>query len=376
MNLSRRNFVKMAGLTAAGAALDSILPQATPAEAAGKRIKLASQAPVVASRLVTEGAANGSVAKVYFTRHLDAKHLISMYDRINEGIYGNVALKLHTGEPNGPYILPVDWIKEFQQHVPHSTICDTNTLYVFGRDTTEKNHETQKLNGWTFSRVDILDEDGGVDLPVRGGKVLDHVTMGSHITNYDSMVVLTHFKGHAMGGYGGSLKNIAIGNASGQVGKRQVHGYFDTNPPDGIHWGVLKEGFMDEVDAFTGGRGFDYVFETAGNTITMKMAFRLAANRAHVCFIGTPKKDLTFAVPEWEMMNRKEFILTGSWMSYSAPFPGHEWDDVAHYFATGQLKYDPRMIWKIVPLSRLAEAFAWYKEPGKVKGKILVDSEA
>ncbi len=247
MNLSRRNFVKMAGLTAAGAALDSILPQATPAEAAGKRIKLASQAPVVASRLVTEGAANGSVAKVYFTRHLDAKHLISMYDRINEGIYGNVALKLHTGEPNGPYILPVDWIKEFQQHVPHSTICDTNTLYVFGRDTTEKNHETQKLNGWTFSRVDILDEDGGVDLPVRGGKVLDHVTMGSHITNYDSMVVLTHFKGHAMGGYGGSLKNIAIGNASGQVGKRQVHGYFDTNPPDGIHWGVLKEGFMERM---------------------------------------------------------------------------------------------------------------------------------
>lgn len=215
-------------------------------ESTVKHVNLEHQAPVVASKLVN-GESKGSRAKVYFTRELSADALIRMYDLINEEIYGRVALKLHTGEPHGPYILPVDWIKKFQQHVPHSTICDTNTLYVFGRDTTEKNRETQKINGWTFSHVDILDEDGGVDLPVRGGKVLDHVTMGSHIVNYDSMVVLTHFKGHAMGGYGGSLKNIAIGNASGQVGKRQVHGYFDKKPPEGIDWGVLKEGFMTRM---------------------------------------------------------------------------------------------------------------------------------
>ena len=249
MSISRRDFVKLAGATAVGAALETLLPQEAmkQAEAAGKIVKLESQAPIVASRMVTSDPADGSVAKVYFTKHLDAKHLIDMYDRINEGIYGKVALKLHTGEPNGPYILPREWIKAFQKHVPESVICDTNTLYVFGRDTTEKNRETQKLNGWTFSPVDILDEDGGVDLPVRGGKVLDHVTMGSHITDYDSMVVLTHFKGHAMGGYGGSLKNIAIGNASAKVGKRQVHGYFDQTPPEGIKWGVLKEGFMERM---------------------------------------------------------------------------------------------------------------------------------
>jgi L-iditol 2-dehydrogenase len=139
---------------------------------------------------------------------------------------------------------------------------------------------------------------------------------------------------------------------------------------------TLQKDYMEKAMALTGNVGYDYVYETAGNTITMKMAFQLAANKAGVCFIGTPKKELSFSVGEWENLNRKEFTLTGSWMSYSAPFPGHEWDDVAHYFATGQLKYDPRMIWKIVPLSRLAEAFAWYKEPGKVKGKILVDSEA
>lgn len=138
---------------------------------------------------------------------------------------------------------------------------------------------------------------------------------------------------------------------------------------------TLEDGFMDKAMVLTDGVGYDYVYETAGNTITMRMAFELAANKAGVCFIGTPKKELTFSVKEWENLNRKEFTLTGSWMSYSAPFPGHEWTDVAHYFATGQLKYDPRMIWKIVPLSQLAEAFSWYKERGRVKGKILVDSE-
>jgi uncharacterized Fe-S center protein len=209
---------------------------------------VSAQAPVVGSVKVEKGTHPvGSVAKVYYTKHLDAAHLIKLYDKINEGIYGKVALKLHTGEPNGPYILPREWIKAFQEHVPNSTICDTNTLYVFGRDTTKKNRETQKLNGWTFSPVDILDEDGGVDFPVRNGKVLDHVNMGSHLANYDSMVVLTHFKGHAMGGYGGSMKNIGIGNASGQVGKRQVHGYFEKTPPDGIKWGVLQDGFMERM---------------------------------------------------------------------------------------------------------------------------------
>ena len=136
-----------------------------------------------------------------------------------------------------------------------------------------------------------------------------------------------------------------------------------------------EEGFMDKAKELTGGRGFDYVFETAGNTITMKMAFELAANKAEVCFIGTPTRELSFTVDEWENMNRKEFKLTGSWMSYSAPFPGHEWELTAHYFGTGELKYDDSFVYKIQPLSGIAEAFEWFKTPGTVKGKVLIDSE-
>ncbi len=139
---------------------------------------------------------------------------------------------------------------------------------------------------------------------------------------------------------------------------------------------TLKEGFLEEAKKLTGGRGYDYVFETAGNTITMKMAFALAANKAEVCFIGTPTKELSFTVDEWENINRKEFKLTGSWMSYSAPFPGHEWELAAHYFGTGELQFDDSFIFQKIPLSQIDTAFAMYKTPGTVKGKILIDSEA
>ncbi len=107
----------------------------------------------------------------------------------------------------------------------------------------------------------------------------------------------------------------------------------------------------------------------------MKMAFRLAANKAQVCFVGTPTKELSFSVEDWENINRKEFTLTGSWMSYSAPFPGHEWSAAAHYFETGELKTDDSFIFKKMPLKDIAEAFELYRTPGAVKGKILIDSE-
>lgn len=138
---------------------------------------------------------------------------------------------------------------------------------------------------------------------------------------------------------------------------------------------TLEDDFMEQALALTDGKGFDYVYETAGNTITMKMAFALAANKANVCFVGTPTKDLSFTIEEWENMNRKEFMLTGSWMSYSAPFPGEEWKLTAHYFKTGELKFDESFIFRKIPLSQIAQAFEMYKTPGMVKGKILIDSE-
>ena len=232
-DLSRRDFFKLAGVTAAGVALSGV-----------GLTDLLAQAPVVGAADVTGKATAGSRAKVYFTKHIDAAHLIQLYDKINEGIYGKIAVKLHTGEKHGPNILPRDMVKEFMAHIPDSTIVETNTPYAGDRYTTEGHRETLKVNGWTFCPVDIMDEFGDVNLPVRGGKHLKEVAMGGHIVNYDSMVVLTHFKGHAMGGFGGSMKNIAIGCASGQVGKRQVHGVTGTPPED---WGAwpAKEHLME-----------------------------------------------------------------------------------------------------------------------------------
>lgn len=138
---------------------------------------------------------------------------------------------------------------------------------------------------------------------------------------------------------------------------------------------TMSPGFKEQAVAATAGRGFGYVFETAGVDITMKLAFELAGNKAKICFIGTPTKELVFDPKLFEQMNRKEFTLTGSWMSYSAPFPGKEWELTAHFFNTGQLKYDEGMVFRRFPLSRAAEAFALYKVPGVVKGKIILVNE-
>lgn len=117
---------------------------------------------------------------------------------------------------------------------------------------------------------------------------------------------------------------------------------------------------------------YGYVFETAGQTATMKMAFEAAKNKASVCFIGTPHNDITFSPAEWENMNRKEFRLTGSWMSYSAPFPGDEWTLTAHYFKTGELKFDESLIFRKYHMKDIKEAFMLYKDPKQVGGKIML----
>ena len=130
--------------------------------------------------------------------------------------------------------------------------------------------------------------------------------------------------------------------------------------------------FLAKAKALTGGVGYGMVFETAGNPTTIQMGFELAANKANYCCIGTPHTDMTFTPEMWELMNRKEFRLTGSWMSYSSPFPGKEWELTAHYFATGQLKFVPELIYKTFPMSEGKEAFMMYKTPGAVKGKLML----
>ncbi|MDP4182184.1 MAG: galactitol-1-phosphate 5-dehydrogenase [Bacillota bacterium] len=138
---------------------------------------------------------------------------------------------------------------------------------------------------------------------------------------------------------------------------------------------TLDSNFREEVKELTNNRGFGFVYETAGVDITMKLAFELAGNESGVCFIGTPTKDLVFTPHLFENMNRKEFNLTGSWMSYSAPFPGKEWTLTAHYFSTGELKFDDSLIFKKLPMSKIKEGFDMYKQQGMVKGKIMLINE-
>jgi uncharacterized protein len=164
-----------------------------------------------------------SSSRVYFSRDISADGLLKLYSRINQSITGRVGIKLHTGEPHGPNILPREMVRALQTRISGSVLVETNTLYKGKRYTTEDHRETLRVNGWDFCPVDIMDEDGAVMIPVKGGNRFQEISVGGHMLNYDSMVVLTHFKGHAMGGFGGSMKNIAIGCADGPRGKKMVH---------------------------------------------------------------------------------------------------------------------------------------------------------
>ncbi len=207
--LTRRDFLKLAGTAAISAAAFSLLDFG----------RAYAQAPVIGSKRLKAPLANGSCAKVYFTRHIDAEHMVKLYELINSEIYGKVAIKMHTGEIGGKNFLPREFVKAVQQRIPDSNIVETNTLYKRGRHTTELHRKTIAYNGWDFCPVDIMDEFGNVALPVHGGKHFKEMYVGKSLPTYDSMIVLTHFKGHASGGFGGSLKNIAIGCADAKVGK-------------------------------------------------------------------------------------------------------------------------------------------------------------
>lgn len=133
---------------------------------------------------------------------------------------------------------------------------------------------------------------------------------------------------------------------------------------------VQVPGFETSLKEYT--QGFDYVFETAGQPATIRLGFDLVNAKGTMCCIGTPSREVCYDAHLWEQINRKEFRLTGSWMSYSAPFPGKEWHWTAHYFSTGQLRLDDSMIFQRFPLCRVQEAFKLYKDPSAVKGKVLI----
>lgn len=197
-HLSRRNFIK-AGALAAGTLAAGVWP-------GGSLL-----------------AAGRDTPTVYFTRDTSAEGLRKLYTLISRNLSGRIAIKLHTGEPKAPNIIPASMVREFMPVIPGGAIVECNVMYSSPRQNTAGHRKTLHDNGFTFSPVDIMDADGDARLPVRGGKWLKELAVGKNLLHYDSMLVLTHFKGHAMGGFGGSLKNISIGCASGKTGKEQLH---------------------------------------------------------------------------------------------------------------------------------------------------------
>ncbi len=162
-------------------------------------------------------------SKVYFTKEITPESVVKMYETLGVNLPGKVAVKLHSGEKgNQNYIRP-EFVKAIVEKV-NGTVVECNTAYAGARNSTEKHKELMDEHGWTkYFDVDIMDADGDdVVLDIPNGKVIKKNYVGSHLLNYDSMLVLSHFKGHPMGGYGGALKQLSIGCGS-SAGKTYIH---------------------------------------------------------------------------------------------------------------------------------------------------------
>ena len=188
---------------------------------------------------------NMEVPKVYMFTKISAENLVKIYEALGREATGKVAVKLSTGEPGGHNFLQPALIKDLVKKV-NGTIVECNTAYGGGRADTENHLKAAKEHGFTaIAPVDIMDADGEVALPVKGGKHLKEDFVGSHYLNYDFTIILSHFKGHAMGGFGGAIKNMSIGIASSE-GKAWIHSAGKTK---GDPWGNLppQDDFLDSM---------------------------------------------------------------------------------------------------------------------------------
>ncbi len=181
-------------------------------------------------------------SKVYFSKEITSDTMIRMYQALGVELPGKVAVKLHSGEVGNQNFIRPSFLKPVIDHV-HGTIVECNTAYSGKRNTTEAHWETMKLHGWTdIAEVDIMDEEKDLELPIKDGKQIQKNYVGDHLSRYDSMLVLSHFKGHPMGGFGGALKNISIGIAS-SYGKAYIHG---AGNPDDI-WTSDHDSFLESM---------------------------------------------------------------------------------------------------------------------------------
>jgi uncharacterized Fe-S center protein len=170
----------------------------------------------------SSAATSAKAPAVYFARAVDPKALQVVFDSIGAGLSGKVGVKLSTGEPGGNHYLKADLISGLVTALD-ATIVECNTAYGGGRSTTQAHYQVAEDHGFTgIADFQIMDENGSVSLPVSGGTHLKESLVGSHFSDYDSFLVLSHFKGHTMAGFGGALKNISIGMASSE-GKLLIH---------------------------------------------------------------------------------------------------------------------------------------------------------
>ena len=163
-------------------------------------------------------------SKVYFTREITPSSVLKLYKMLQKDLPGKVAIKVHSGEiGNQNFLHPEFWADTI--NFVDGTVVECNTAYNGGRNTTAKHIKTLKQHGWSDAfDVDILDSEGpDMELPIRNGKIIHKNFVGKNLANYNSMLVLSHFKGHPMGGYGGALKQLSIGVAS-SFGKAYIHG--------------------------------------------------------------------------------------------------------------------------------------------------------
>ncbi|MBQ8814893.1 MAG: DUF362 domain-containing protein [Lachnospiraceae bacterium] len=163
-------------------------------------------------------------AKVYFSREITPEKVVELYNLVGKELPGRVAVKLHSGEQGNQNFLRPGFWKPIIDHVG-GTVVECNTAYEGQRNTTAKHQKLMETHGWVkFFKVDLLDAEGpDLELAIPDGKVIRKNYVGKNMANYDSMLVLSHFKGHPMGGYGGALKQLSIGVAS-SFGKAYIHG--------------------------------------------------------------------------------------------------------------------------------------------------------
>ena len=204
-------------------------------------------------------------SKVYFSKEITPESVVKIFDKLGVKLKGNVAVKLHSGEKGNQNYIKPEFVQKIVDYVG-GTVVECNTAYEGARNSTQKHKKLIEDHGWTkYFNVDIMDSEGpDMILEIPNGKVINKNYVGKHIKNYDSMLVLSHFKGHPMGGYGGALKQLSIGVAS-SAGKTYIHSagkekdqtkLWDNLPEQNLFLEAMADSAKSVVDYFKGNIAF------------------------------------------------------------------------------------------------------------------------